>query len=266
MNMSALGFATFEHQDSEITHTVYVKGSGPAVVLMHEVSGMTPECITLARRLAVDGFRVYCPLLFGRPGQDKGWRPVLSRGVRREFLLSASRESAPITGWLRSLCRRAWDETNRPAVEGVGVIGMGLTGGFVLSMMADEWVLAPVASQPSLPLFKRRSLGVSDGDLGRAKQRAREGVPILALRFSGDLICPGQRFDRLKQEFKSDLETIVIDSSQGNSHGIRRRAHSVLTADFRGEAEHPTRKAYDRVVQFMKSQVRRHRASSPMLP
>lgn len=42
------------------------RGTGPGVMLMHELPGMTPSCIELAKRLAeVEGFRIYLPLLYG---------------------------------------------------------------------------------------------------------------------------------------------------------------------------------------------------------
>lgn len=55
---------------------------------------------------------------------------------------------------------------------------MCLTGGFVLSMMADESVLAPVASQPSLPFAitpqQHSALGISPNELSQAKARTNE--------------------------------------------------------------------------------------------
>src|SRR5207302_652782 len=84
--------------------------------------------------------------------------------------------------------------------SGVGVVGMCFTGGFALAMMVDDTVMAPVLSQPSLPFAltraHRRDLGISDDDLARVKERAPE-VCLLALRFTGDRLVPGERFQRL---------------------------------------------------------------------
>ncbi|MDJ0719934.1 MAG: hypothetical protein QNJ54_37900 [Prochloraceae cyanobacterium] len=44
--------------------TVYKKGNGPGVILMHELPGMIPECVDLARRLADANFTVYLPQAF----------------------------------------------------------------------------------------------------------------------------------------------------------------------------------------------------------
>lgn len=56
------------HFPSSSKRLVYKKGKGSAVILMHELPGMIPECVDLARRLA-EHFTVYLPLLFGEPNQ-----------------------------------------------------------------------------------------------------------------------------------------------------------------------------------------------------
>jgi dienelactone hydrolase len=128
---------------------------------------------------------------------------------------------------------------------------MCFTGNFALALMADPSVLAPVASQPSLPFGRAGGLHVSDDHLVQLRARAQAGQPLLALRFTGDLICPRARFERLRAELGDRLEAIEIDSSSGNPHGIRRLAHSVLTLDFVDQAGHPTRAALDRVLGFL---------------
>ena len=42
---------------------------GPNLVILHELPGMSPACITLARRFIEHGFTVHLPLLFGQPGE-----------------------------------------------------------------------------------------------------------------------------------------------------------------------------------------------------
>lgn len=206
-------FSTFYFSDnSSSKRLVYKKGSGPAVILMHELPGMIPECVDLARRLA-ENFTVYMPLLFGEP--DK---PLSALGmakytaqlcISKEFYCFAKNKSSPITDWLKALCRHGKQECGG---QGVGVIGMCLTGGFALSLMADDSVIAPVASQPSLPFgitsTHKKALGISPDDLQNAKERANSGVPILALRFSEDSISPPEKFETLRQEFGKETDTI----------------------------------------------------------
>jgi dienelactone hydrolase len=250
---------------------------------MHELPGMTQECVDLARRITDSGFTVYLPLLFGKPDQENSLFKTLGYAaqlcISREFNCLAKHQSSPITHWLRDLCRSARDECGGP---GVGVIGMCLTGGFVLSLMADDSVIAPVASQPSLPFgftnSSKKALGVSPQDLKAAKDRAKEGVPLLALRFSEDRISPPEKLMTLRQEFGATpkliedstdlcwrrgkvLETIEINSKPANPFGISRSSHAILTLDFR-EKGHPTNRVFQRVIEFIQEQFSRREKAS----
>lgn len=89
--------------------TVYKKGNGFAVILMHELPGMIPECVDLARRLAEANFTVYLPLLFGEANSPlsvpKILQYVAQLCISKEFYLLAKNKSSPIADWLKSLCR-----------------------------------------------------------------------------------------------------------------------------------------------------------------
>jgi hypothetical protein len=151
---------------------------------------------------------------------------------------------------------------------------MCLTGGFALSLMADDSVIAPVTSQPSLPFgitsAHKKALGISPEDLNDAKERTKNGVPILALRFSEDKISPPEKFVTLRQEFGTEtetmentaelcwkkgtvLETMVVNSSPNNPYNIPQSSHAVLTLGYR-EQSHPTNRVYQRVVEFLQDQ------------
>lgn len=252
-----------------------MKGNGPGVVLLHELPGMIPECVDLGRRIAAAGFTVYMPLLFDEPDRSlsipKTLKLVAQICISHEFYCFAKNQSSPITHWLKALCRKAHGDCGGP---GVGVIGMCLTGGFVLSLMADDSVIAPVASQPSLPFgitaSHRAALGMSKEDLAAAKARSEAGVPLLALRFSEDRTSPADRIETLRQEFgdtpevvRDDavmcwkrgetLETIEINSGPDNPFHISGMAHSVLTVGLR-ESGHPTHAAFNRVLGFLQEQ------------
>lgn len=247
-------FQSFEFTAEEKTKLVFFKGNGPAVLLMHELPGMTPECVALARRIAHDGFTVYMPLLFGEANEPLSGVKMLGNAVKlclsREFAMLASHRSSPVTSWLKALCREAKARCEGP---GVGVIGMCLTGGFVLSLMADDSVLTPVMCQPSLPVAllpqQKRALGLSADELAIAKQRAASGCKPLGFRFSGDSTCPAERFTRLRQEFGDRIDLTEIDSSPGNEHGFSKRAHAVLTVEFVDQPGHPTRAVLDKILQ-----------------
>lgn len=253
-------FLEFNFTYKDATRPVYYNGNGPAVIIMHELPGMIPECIDLARKVASSGFTVFLPLLFGKPNipfsvpQTLAYTAQLC--ISREFYLLAKHQSSPITEWLRALCREAYSKCNN---RGVGVIGMCLTGGFALAMMADDTVMASVVSQASLPLpltsDRKAALGISPQDLETAKQRANSGVNILALRFSADRTCPAERFATLRREFGENIETIEIDSSQDNPHNIPQIAHAVLTVHLVDRQGHPTQAALARVIAFLQEKL-----------
>lgn len=259
--MALDGFSSFELTHDGATRTVYRLGTGPAVVVMHEIPGITPEVERFARIVAQAGFSVFLPHLFGTPGKPLSLPYALGQIARacvsREFSVLAANASSPITDWLRALCRHAHAECGGP---GVGAIGMCLTGNFALALMVDPTIMAPVLSQPSLPFGvtarHRAALHVSDDALATIRARVADGCPVLGLRFTHDPMCPGERFDTLRRELGSGFEAIEIDSGPSNPHGIGRMAHSVVTTDLVDAAGHPTRAALDRVLGFFAERLR----------
>jgi dienelactone hydrolase len=250
----------FEYED--LTRRVFCRGEGPGIIVMTEVPGIYDAVVEFADRLVDAGYRVYLPDLIGEAGRpfSNGYamRSLARACIAREFHVLASRGSSPITVWLRALARSAHAECGGP---GVGCIGMCLTGNFGLAMMVEESVMAPVLSQPSLPFplgaARRAALHVSDEDLGVVRERvARDGCKVLGLRFTGDPMCPPERFASLRRELGEGFEGIEIDSSPGNAHGYPAAAHSVVTKDLVDEAGHPTRQALDRVMAFFAERLR----------
>ncbi|MDJ0866476.1 MAG: dienelactone hydrolase family protein [Myxococcota bacterium] len=259
--MALDGFEATRFGHDGQTRDVYRRGSGPGVVVIHEIPGITPEVAGFARRVADAGFSVALPDLFGTPGKPFSMPYVVSQMARacisREFHVLASHQSSPITDWLRALCRQVHGECGGP---GVGAIGMCLTGNFALALMVDDAVMAPVLSQPSLPFplgsERRGALHLSPEDLAVVKKRVANGCPVLGMRFTHDPMCRGDRFDTLRRELGDGFEGIEIDSGPGNPHGIARSAHSVVTNDLVDEAGHPTRAALERVLGFFDERLR----------
>jgi dienelactone hydrolase len=177
--------------------------------------------------------------------------------VAREFTTWALDRTSPVIGWLRALAADAHAACGGP---GVGAIGMCFTGGFALGMMVDDRMLAPVLSQPSLPLAvgrrRRAATGVSDADLARVTERAAAGACLLALRFTADRLVPPTRFDTLRRALGDRFVAVEIDSSKGNRFGIGPQAHSVLTLDLVDEPGHPTRDALEQVLRFFDQRLR----------
>jgi dienelactone hydrolase len=254
----AFDASTFTFQGH--THEVFRAGSGPGVVVIHELPGIHRGVIEFSRRLIDAGYSVYLPSLFGTPGEPATIgataRSVLRVCVSREFTILADRTS-PVAGWLRALAAQAHVECGGP---GVGAVGMCFTGGFALAMAVEPSVLAPVLSQPALPApltrRGRAALGLDPGDLAVLGHRAQNGLCVLGLRFSNDRGCPAERFQTLRRVLGRAFESIEIDSSPGNAYGIPARAHAVLTVDLVDESGHPTRAALDRVLSFLNERLR----------
>src|SRR2546421_10872136 len=185
--------STFTHDG--VSRQVFRAGTGPAVIVIHEVPGLHPEVIAFGRRVVDAGFTVYMPSLFGTPGKPFGWaysmRSIARACVAREFVTMATDRTSPIVSWLRRLAAVAHAECGGP---GVGAVGMCFTGGFALGMMVDDTMLAPVLSQPSLPFgltpSRRRAVGISNADLARVKERTGRGACLLGLRFTEDAAVP----------------------------------------------------------------------------
>ena len=59
------GFESTQYTYQGETKTVYRRGEGPGVVVMHEIPGITPEVAAFARRVADAGFTVSMPDMFG---------------------------------------------------------------------------------------------------------------------------------------------------------------------------------------------------------
>lgn len=258
--MSVDGFRETSFSHDGHCRTVYRRGSGPGVLVMHEIPGITPQVADFARRVADAGFSVALPHLFGTPGKPLSNAYAVGQLARacisREFHVLAAHHASPITDWLRALGRHLHQEVGGP---GIGAIGMCLTGNFALALMLDDTLLAPVLTQPSLPFAvgaeRRAGLHISPETLATVKDRVAAGACVLGMRFTHDPMCPRERFDTLRRELGPGFEAIEIDSSRNNPHGIPRTAHSVLTNDLVDTEGHPTRQALDRVLAFFQERL-----------
>lgn len=254
----------FTHEKS--TRTIYRSGTGPAVIVMAEMPGMTPKVMAFARRVRDNGFTVILPHLFGVPGRDsnpevRGIRGALQdmasslipACIDREFAVFALGKTSPAVVWLRAL---AAAEHTRCGGPGVGAVGMCFTGGFALAMATEPEMLAPVLSQPSLPLPRRpcdrSALDISDGDLATVKARcAKEDLQVIGLRFKGDHFVPAQRFERLRQELGDSFIGIELEDADAYNPGPM-WPHSVLTENLKDEPGEPTRDALEQVIDLFR--------------
>ncbi len=251
----------FQHRSvtlEDVTKTVHVTGKGPAVIVMAEMPGISPHVARFARWVRDAGFTVYMPSLFGRDGAvpqaDSGMDVFRRACVSAEFRAFGAGASSPVTSWLRALARLAHSECGGP---GVGAIGMCFTGNFALSMMLEPAMLAPVLSQPSLPLDDPAGIEISPAELSRVRDRLeREDLSVMAYRFEGDKFCTAQRFAAYAEALGDRFVGRVLPDESANKDlppffaSIVTTPHSVVTVHLIDEAGQPTTAARDEILAF----------------
>jgi dienelactone hydrolase len=257
-----------------ISKTVHVAGSGPAVIVMAEMPGISPQVARFARWVRDAGFTVYMPSLFGRdgavPAVEEGVAVFRRACVSAEFRAFAADEASPVTQWLRALARLAHAQCGGP---GVGAIGMCFTGNFALSMMLESSVLAPVLSQPSLPLEAPAAIGIAPEELAAVRERLeREDLTVLAYRFAGDKWCRAERFAAYAEALGERFVARVLPDHAAHRDPppffkqVVASPHSVVTAHLIDEAGQPTIAARDEIIGFFAQRLQAAAASGAIRP
>lgn len=257
----------------DVSKRVHVAGSGPAVIVMTEMPGISPHVARFSRWVRDAGFTVYMPSLFGRDGvvatAEEGMQVMQRACVSAEFRAFANKkgpnQASPVTQWLRALARLAHGECQG---LGVGAIGMCFTGNFALTMMLEPSMLAPVLSQPSLPFDDPAGLEIGPDELTAVQQRLqREDLSVLAYRFEGDRYCKAERFAAYSAALGDRFVARVLPDTAASTTGLSpffekvvASPHSVVTAHLIDEAGQPTMAARDEILDFF-----RQRLLSPRL-
>jgi dienelactone hydrolase len=247
----------------DVIKKVYVTGSGPAVIVMAEMPGISPQVARFARWVKDAGFTVYMPSLFGTdgavPDAEAGEATMRRACISAEFRAFANKKgtnkSSPITLWLRALAKLAHAQCGGP---GVGAIGMCFTGNFALTMMLEPSMLAPVLCQPSLPFDDPAGLEIAPDELAAVKARMdKDNLTVMAYRFEGDKFCKAERFAAYAQALGSRFVARILPDSAANRTGLNSffeqvvaTPHSVVTAHLIDEAGQPTLAARDEILAF----------------
>jgi dienelactone hydrolase len=234
-----------------VTKRVYIAGTGPAVIVMAEMPGISAHVARFARFVRDAGFTVWMPALFGTEGGPISIPGAVGTMVKacisREFRAFAANASSPVTQWLRALAAHAHTASGG---KGVGAIGMCFTGNFALSMMLEPAMLAPVLSQPSLPMFKADGMHIAPDELARVRARMeREDLTVLAYRFEGDRFCRAERFAQYQAALGDRFQARVLPDSAAMP-GTPMRPHSVVTLHLIDREGEPTRAAVDEILDF----------------
>jgi len=116
-------------------------------------------------------------------------------------------------------------------------------------------VVAPVLSQPSLPLGagkprRAAGIGASRAEVACARRRFEdEDLSMIGLRFFDDPFVPDARFDTYRREFGEKFEAVEIDPKDARPGGLK-HPHSVLTLNLAEDG--PTKAAEARVLAFFR--------------
>ncbi len=239
MHIAGWDQSSFTHEG--VTHPTWRKGTGPVVIVIHEIPGVTPKVIEFAERVVNEGFTVVMPLLVGEVGRGPSGAYIAQSMAKicisREFTTMAMHKTSPIISWLRALAQQLHAEVGG---IGVGAVGMCFSGGFALGMMVDDIMVAPVLSQPSLPFAiggsRAADLNLSESDQARVVERAQAGCQVLGLRYTGDKLV-GTRFATLRKLLGEAFIAVEFASTS-------KQDHSVLTEQIQPEA-------IERVLQFL---------------
>ncbi len=218
------GWTEGEFSAAGMTYPTFRRGSGPAVIVVHEIPGVTPLVTQFANDVVDRGFTVVMPSLVGTPEKAPNRLYELTSMVRiciaREFTTLAMNRTSPVVAWLRALARNVHADVGGP---GVGAVGMCFSGGFALGMMVDELMVAPVLSQPSMPFpvgsARAANLGLSPDDEAAVIQRAAEGCQVLGLRFTDDMFV-GERFTTLREKLGDAFIAIELPSAKKMDHSV----------------------------------------------
>ena len=222
--MTLNGWTKDSFTAATLSRDTYRKGSGPGVIVVHEIPGITPAVERFANDVVEAGFTVVMPDLVGTPGREVSGGYTISSMLKvcisREFTNMALQKTSPIISWLRALARSLHQEVGG---VGVGAVGMCFSGGFALGMMVDDIMVAPVLSQPSMPfaIGKNRAadLNLSPDDAAVIAERAQQGCQVLGLRFDKDKLV-GDRFTSLRSLLGDAFIAVEIPSSSPKDHSV----------------------------------------------
>jgi len=243
----------FSHAD--ITHSVYCLNDGsskPPVLLLHEMTGLSPGTLAYAEELSKD-FTVYVPLLFGQKGKFSPNSGLWAYWFQSEWTVP-SQGSPPLVKWLRGVVRKIG---SRHEAQTIGIIGNCMTGPLPLALLDNPQISAVVVAQPALPMRfwwqtdeDKRSLGLSADDLQIARQSTAK---IYSLRFETDCMADRAKHLTLQKEFGNRFLDGEIPASDYQPDGKPVNVHSTLIGSWKEQdtTGGPSRRARDRVRAFL---------------
>lgn len=201
------------------------QGPWPGVLILHELFGLTSSVRADARHLAREGYLVMAPDLYSGGMR----RYCMKFFFSREALANTStaepvREIHALLDQLKAM----------PECNGrLGMIGMCMTGGFVLQMARRDDLDAPVVYHHA---FGLGGSGLSDADAAEIGQLVQGHFAAV------DRMCPPSKVEALARQLGDRLEVNVYE---GVGHGLR--------SQFRHTAQ--SEEAWQRTLAFFAEQL-----------
>lgn len=228
--------------------------SAPAVLLLHEITGVSPACIEFASKLSDSGFRVYVPVLFGSEGQHGKWVSLKTFAkvlFSPDWHLLRGGRTPRIADPIQQLCNSISTETGG---KKIGVIGMCLSGSLPLALVDSKVVGAVALCQPTVPYpawteGRKNDLGLLEADVSEAVQAIKKDrIPVFVTRFACDPKSKSERLNHLSKQIGDEElfsnETIPCDELPEQ---FRKRPHSVFCSEFTWET-HATNERFTNLV------------------
>ena len=237
--------------------------TGPAVIVMAEIPGITPTVADFARRVARPRLhrRAAGAVRRARRRPAALWpslAPSLRPASRRSSPRSPPSARAPVTDWLRALARDAHESCGGPGRRrGRHVLHRRVRAGHDRRRATSRPGARPSRRCPSASPRRPRSRSqLSDADLDEVEGRVRPtGSACSACASPATWPCPPSASSGCAASSATASSGVEIDSSKGNPWGIPGEAHSVLTEELVDEPGHPTHDALDQVLELFRSRL-----------
>jgi hypothetical protein len=191
---------------------VYVTGSGPRVIVLHEIPGLREGDVKLGSALG-EFFEVYMPLMFGVAGQDDTGLGKRQSCKADLFRCSDRNTRHQITPDLQAMTDRICGSTP------CGIVGMCLTGSFPLYLIQPtNEVVAMVIAQPTLPFIHFppfTALDISEEDTAAAMKLAVDRkASIYMVRYRRDWISGHAAFNKLLDRIAPSKDKLAFFDSK----------------------------------------------------
>ncbi len=207
---------TLSLPERELQLEIHAPATGkpaPGILYLHEIFGLLDVYRKDAEELAARGYLVYLPDMFSGGAARYCVRAMVSAaGRRNEATSGPNREVGAILDALKA----------DPRCNGkLGMIGMCLTGGFVIQSAMRPDMLAPVVYH--------HSLGMEGAGVPREEEAGLDRIQRLQGHWSRvDPFCPAARRDRLIRKLGDRVDAHIYNIPHGFRSGSRMSKASKL--------------------------------------